>query len=178
MDYVNVCDRQNVCRNFSRLIMGTDHLVQANWNQPGQNEMTEQQVFAVLDEAVKLGINFFDTAPIYVGGIENKLGKWLQSRRGDIAQDGFYPNRALNPDRKAYLLSKGGFPFDLYYSKKLEPGSHSQSLKGKLQDQHIWNPNSPASPDGSFPLSNVKPGTYASRLYGEDGQLGNEFPKN
>ena len=52
--------------------------------------MSEEQIFAVLDEAAKLGINFFDTAPIYVGGIENTLGKWVRSRKQKMAPESFY----------------------------------------------------------------------------------------
>lgn len=161
MEYVNVCRAQNDCRKFSRLIMGTDHLAQAEWIQPGQPEASEAQIFAVLDEAARLGINFFDTAPIYVGGIENKLGKWLKSRRGWLAAN------KLNPDGKAYLLSKGGFPFDLFYAKKLEGGSYSPQFIRDLKAQGILDREPSRQSDGSVNLTNVPPGTYASRLYGD-----------
>ena len=61
--------------NVSRLIMGTDHL----------GKIPEEETMAILDEAVKLGINFFDTSPIYVGDIEHKLGCWMTKRnRSDL----------------------------------------------------------------------------------------------
>jgi aryl-alcohol dehydrogenase-like predicted oxidoreductase len=171
MDYVNVCDQKNICRKFSRLIMGTDHLAQGDWIYNGQSEPNEDQVFAVLDEAARLGINFFDTAPIYVGGIENKLGKWLKSRKQALSQTSFYYKGELNPDRKVYLLSKGGFPFDLYHAKKLESGTHSEALKQVLRDNKILGANVGPSADGPLPLNNVPPGTYASRLYGDTAQI-------
>lgn len=171
MDYVQVCDRKNDCKMFSRLIMGTDHLVQSNWAKEGQSEITEGQLNEILDEAAKLGINFFDTSPIYVGDIENKLGKWMKSRKQQIAADGFYPDSRLNPDKKLYALSKGGFPFDLYYSKKLDPGSHSEQLKTELKRLGIISPSTMPSPDGSIALTNVPPGTYASRLFGPQTQI-------
>lgn len=171
MDYKQVCDQKNVCRKFSRLIMGTDHLAQSDWVFSGQGEPSEDQIFEVLDEAARLGINFFDTAPIYVGGIENKLGKWLQSRKEALSQASFYYKSEFNPDRKVYLLSKGGFPFDLYYAKKLEKGTHSDELLDALRDQGILGANSTPSLDGSLPLKNVPPGTYASRLYGDSTQI-------
>lgn len=164
MTYVNLCDRQNHCKKFSRLIMGTDHLAQSNWTKDGQSEPTDEQVFEVLDEAVRLGINFFDTSPIYVGDIENRVGKWLKSRRQVPSP---------NPDKKLYVLSKGGFPFDLFYSKKLDPGTHSNALKSKLLSLGILDSSATQLPDGSTPLTNVPPGTYASRLFGNEQQIKN-----
>ena len=91
MEYVKVCDKKKVCKSFSRLIMGTDHLAQSNWTKEGQSEPSEEQVFEILDEAVKLGINFFDTSPIYVGNVESKIGKWLKLKR---------QKPSPNPDQK------------------------------------------------------------------------------
>jgi len=144
--------------------MGTDHLVQADWTGRGEPEKSEEEAFAVLDEAAKLGINFFDTAPIYVGGIENKLGRWMQSRKESVSSNSFYYSENSNPDRKLYALSKGGFPFDLYYSKKLEAGEHSSQLKEELQRQGLMGLT---NLDGSISLHDVPAGTYASRLYGD-----------
>src|SRR5262245_1479633 len=109
MEYVDVCNREHICKKFSRLIMGTDHLGQSDWTQDGQPGKTDEEVFKVLDEAAHLGINFFDTAPIYVGSIENRLGKWRASRKDAALQDSFYASKELNPDRRLYALSKGGF---------------------------------------------------------------------
>jgi len=171
MEYVDVCGRNNDSKKLSRLIMGTDHLIQADWTGDGQRETTEKQAYEVLDEAAKLGINVFDTSPIYVGKVEEKLGNWLMSRRRKAAKDDFYYGKNLNPDRKLYALSKGGFPFDLYSAKKLESGSHSESLKGELVKHDVLNHNPQSSNDGSIPLSNVPAGTYASRLYGPKEQI-------
>ncbi len=165
MQYVELCRKPADCKRFSRLVMGTDHLVQADWTGRGEPEKTEEEAFAVLDEAAKLGINFFDTAPIYVGGVENKLGRWMQSRKERVALNSFYYSEQSNPDRKLYALSKGGFPFDLYYSKKLEVGQHSAELKAELDRQSLLGT---VQQDGSIQLQNIPAGTYASRLYGDD----------
>lgn len=157
MEYVKVCDKGRVCKSFSRLIMGTDHLAQSNWTKEGQPEPSEEQVFEILDEAVRLGINFFDTSPVYVGNIENKVGKWLKLRRRTSSS---------NSQQKLYVLSKGGFPFDLLYLRKLPAGIHSKELTSSLTKQGILAPNLNQQPDGSVSLSEVPPGTYASRLYG------------
>ncbi len=82
----------------SRLILGTDHL----------GKVPESQTLAVLDEAVTLGINAFDTAPIYSGDIERKLGEWLA--------------RQSRPD--LVVITKGGFPHDT------GPGTYDSRLKG------------------------------------------------
>ena len=61
---------------------------------------------------MKLGINAFDTSPIYAENIEERLGNWLQSRnRNDL-----------------YTISKGGFPRDL------GPGAYSSRLKGTKEE--------------------------------------------
>lgn len=166
MEYVEVCNPAPNCKKFSRLIMGTDHLVQANWTRDGQREATEAEAVRVLDEAAKLGINLFDTAPIYVGGVETKLGRWLHARAAAAANDNFYAAPGLNPDRKLYALSKGGFPFDLFYSRTLAPGMHSTELRTTLQREGIL------GIDGRNPaLTDVPPGTYASRLFGDETQI-------
>lgn len=171
MEYVNVCKSEGDCRKFSRLIMGTDHLVQGNWTGNGDSEMNEEQMREVLDEAARLGINTFDTSPIYVGGVEYKLGRWVEARKRDAAQDSFYPDARLNPDRQLYVISKGGFPFDLYYSKKLEKGNHSSALKKELKRQGIVKEEDRGAEGESVQLQSPPPGTYASRLYGSVDQI-------
>jgi aryl-alcohol dehydrogenase-like predicted oxidoreductase len=173
MEYVDICDRDNSCKKFSRLVMGTDHLVQANWVAEGQQDITDDELYAILDEAIKLGINAFDTSPIYVGDIENKLGKWLDSRQMKIREKGFYGNVAMNPDRRLYTISKGGFPLDLFYWQKLESGTHSAEFMTLLHDQGILRPNSIILPDGSIPVKDAPIGTYSSRLYGSEDQIKN-----
>src|SRR3989344_854372 len=171
MEYVDICDRAGECKKFSRLVMGTDHLVQGNWTGEGQPELTEEQAFKVLDEGAKHGINFFDTSPIYVGGVENKLGRWKSSRAPMILADEFYYEPGLNPDRKLYVLSKGGFPFDLFWAKQLEPGTHSAELMTELQNLGVIGPHAFISENMPIPLRNVPAGTYASRLYGSQDQI-------
>ena len=164
MEYVEVCNRENSCKKFSRLIMGTDHLKQSGWTYDGEPEKNDEEVYKILDESARLGINLFDTAPIYVGSVENRLGRWRASRRDLVLKNNFYASADLNPDRKLYALSKGGFPFDLYYAKHLAPGTHSERLQEELQRLGVL-----TSPTTS--LNNVPPGTYASRLYGSGEQI-------
>lgn len=98
MTYDAVCEKPGVCKRLSKLIMGTDHL----------GKIPNQQTLAVLNEALKLGINTFDTAPIYTDGIERRLGEWLRSqKRSDL-----------------HVITKGGFPHDN------GPGTYQSRLKG------------------------------------------------
>ena len=101
MEYVEVCDESGDCKKLSRLIMGTDHL--------GRNP--EEVTFKILNEAVALGINTFDTAPIYVDEIEKTVGDWLRSRDSS----------------ELYTISKGGFPYDR------GPGTYESRLKGSRE---------------------------------------------
>ena len=158
MEYVQFC-LQGECRNFSRLVMGTDHLMQGGWVDPSQPEPTQNQVYAVLDEAARLGINLFDTAPIYVGGVENLLGQWRSLRESEKTY------LSSNPDGKLYALSKGGFPFDLFWLKELPAGCHSIELIDELKRRRVLSKDADNWKSKSFPLQNVPPGTYASHLY-------------
>ncbi|MBU1105718.1 MAG: aldo/keto reductase [Candidatus Riflebacteria bacterium] len=152
MEYIEVRNEKNERIKFSRLIMGTDHLAQEDWYGPNSRKITEQSINNVLDEAARLGINLFDTSPIYVGDIENKLGKWMESYR------------QKNPNKNIYTLSKGGFPFDLYWSKQLPAGDNSYCLQEMLKTRGIM-----AEEDASLP--NAPNGTYASRLFGSKEQI-------
>ena len=152
MEYIEVRNERNERVKFSRLIMGTDHLAQEDWYGPNSRKITQQSIEAVLDEAARLGINLFDTSPIYVGDIEYKLGKWLQSYR------------QKNPGKRIYTLSKGGFPFDLYWAKKVPEGENSYCLLEMLMAKNIM-------AEGYAALPNVPTGTYASRLFGSKEQI-------
>lgn len=167
MEYVEVVGNDGMTRRFSRLVMGTDHLIQAGWVDDAQPEPTREFVFAVLDEAARRGINLFDTSPIYVGGVEHALGKWRASRAAAVADGSFYDRPGLNPDRKLYALSKGGFPFDLFWLKKLPAGCHAKELIEALKNQGILAPEAADWRERDWPLTDVPPGTYASHLYCE-----------
>ncbi len=93
-----VGERPGAVKMLSRLIMGTDHL----------GKMPNEQTVEVLNEAVRLGINTFDTAPIYSENIEARLGEWLRTQRR----------------QELYVITKGGFPRDL------GPGTYDSRLKG------------------------------------------------
>lgn len=100
MEYVELCETPANCVRVSRLVMGTDHL----------GKMDNARTVEVLEEAVRLGINTFDTSPIYAEKIEARLGEWLRGRPG------------------LYVISKGGFPRDL------GPGTYSSRLKGGREE--------------------------------------------
>ena len=99
MEYGKICKDAERCITLSRLVLGTDHL--------GKIDKKERE--AVLKAAVEeCGITAFDTSPIYVNGIESKLGDWLKGlKRNDLV-----------------TISKGGFPFDL------GPGTYKSRLTG------------------------------------------------
>ncbi|MFZ2958067.1 MAG: aldo/keto reductase [Candidatus Ozemobacteraceae bacterium] len=110
MEYIEFGEKPGQSRVISRLILGTDHL----------GKVPNQQTIDVLNEAVKLGINAFDTAPIYTDSIESRLGEWLKAQ-----------NRSdLN------VITKGGFPRDLgpgtYYSRL--HGSKEQIFANVLEE--------------------------------------------
>ena len=75
MECVELCDRNGQCKKFSRLVMGTDHLIQGGWTGESQREPTKDEVFLVLDKAAKHRINIFDTAPL-VAVANTVLDKW------------------------------------------------------------------------------------------------------
>lgn len=152
MEYIEVRNERNERIKFSRLIMGTDHIAQEDWYGDTPRQINEQYIHELLDEAARLGINLFDTSPIYVGDIEYKLGKWMQKYR------------LRNPGHRVYALSKGGFPFDLYWSKKLPEGENSYCLMEMLKAKNMM-------ADGYAALPNAPNGTYASRLFGSKEQI-------
>ena len=164
MEYVEIMGNDGNIRRFSRLVMGTDHLVQAGWVDEKQPEPTREQAHAVLNEAVRLGINLFDTAPIYVGGVENTLGEWRSSMAERITDSRFYQRSSLNPDRKIYALSKGGFPFDLFWLKELPAGCHAAEMIEELKNRGILASEAVEWRTRNWPLQNVPAGTYVSHL--------------
>ncbi len=101
MEYVEISEKPGVSRKLSRLILGTDHL----------GKIPGARTLEVLNEALRLGINAFDTAPIYTDSIETRLADWLKTTgRSDL-----------------YVITKGGFPRDL------GPGTYYSRLAGTRQ---------------------------------------------
>ena len=59
---------------------------------------TEQEAFALMDEAYDLGINFFDTANAYGGGrSETYIGKWLRAKGSSVRQRLLISSKVFNP---------------------------------------------------------------------------------
>ncbi len=172
MEYVNVPDKNGNNKKFSRIIMGTDHLLQAQWTNERQKLTSETEFNKLLDEAVRLGINTFDSSPIYVGNVESNFDKWVKLRNQNISRDNFYYNKKLNPDRKIYSISKGGFPFDLYNSKWLDSGTHSKEILDVLTTNNVLDSNLIKPKNNGMRLNqNTPAGTYSSRLYGSKEQI-------
>lgn len=169
MDYISVVGNDGVTRQFSKLIMGTDHLAQSDWVTDGQPAPSKEAIFEILDEAVRNGMNVIDTSPIYAGGIEHIVGEWLQSRKDQIKSDSFYLHPKLNPDRKIYVFSKAGFPQDLFWSKHLDGQTYSKELIAELKEKNILAKD--ALSNSQVELNNVPPGSYASRLFGSKDQV-------
>lgn len=62
--------------NVSRLCLGTMMF-------GGQTE--EKDAIRIMDEALDLGVNFFDTANVYNGGVtEEVVGRWLKDHRNEV----------------------------------------------------------------------------------------------
>ena len=167
MEYVKVCGPTKggkVCRCISRLVMGTDHLGNfwEQWGFPESNNKTphwqlKTNARKMLDLAVSKGINLFDTAPIYVGGIENTLGTWVRERQ------------QKDHNLKLYTLTKGGFPFDKgpgTYSSKLH-GNKKQIIKNVAEELRYSYPNLHGKID--FYLmhrDDIEFANYVDRTYG------------
>ena len=52
---------------------------------------SEEEAFKIMDKALEMGINFFDTANVYGGAggrgkSEEIIGKWFQARKGSRDQ--------------------------------------------------------------------------------------------
>lgn len=241
MEYCKVCaDSENKqCRYMSRLIMGTDHFNQSSWQNDGQ-QVSEVRSRAVLYEAIRNGVNAFDTAPIYVGDAENRLGKWLKEfkdyvQNGTMSPDfGKWMAEAKAPVAgdsstdlagrqvilswlanrnaiKAYFfqpqtltfqggtvtgalqthsISKGGFPFDIYYLSCFPTGRDNVLTPQLDHSAQVINLVSPLARDSGSRMECdkgtnswdkaakpkdgekfVPPGTYAARLYGDVRQI-------
>ncbi len=97
MKYIEFGESNQNKIELSQLILGTGQILPEN----------AELVFA---EAVAMGINVFDTAPIYANDMEQRLGRWLSGQnRSDL-----------------YVITKVGFPFDL------APGKYQSRLNGNV----------------------------------------------
>lgn len=157
MQYVKLCGRNKdgteKCVYLSRLVMGTDHLgtqwVQESFPEKekfkGKDGKIDQTLVnnharKMFESAVSAGINMFDTSPIYEGGIEYTLGNWIHGKGG--------PNNNNDRSDDLYVLSKGGFPYDIgpgeYRSRfRVEEGNSSrignhEEVVANLAEEMYW----------------------------------------
>jgi len=67
----------------------------------GQGE-TEEQAFAIMDRAVEMGINFFDTADVYGGGnSEVMVGRWIRTKPASVRDQILVSTKASMPVGKS-----------------------------------------------------------------------------
>eukprot|EP00727_Mastigamoeba_balamuthi_P005638 m51a1_g1694 hypothetical protein (511) ;mRNA; f:477552-479414 len=109
MTYTDICEGSR-CMKFSRLIIGTDHLGQVG----------EERLNQVINEALRLGINAIDTAPIYIDS-EYFLSHYVPSHYLSGSSSGC-------PACPVRIITKGGFPYDL------APGTYRSRLVGSRSD--------------------------------------------
>jgi aryl-alcohol dehydrogenase-like predicted oxidoreductase len=63
----------------------------------GQGE-SEAEAFALMDRALEMGINFFDTADAYGGGrSESFIGRWLKTKDAGVVDRILVSSKAFNP---------------------------------------------------------------------------------
>lgn len=59
---------------------------------------SEAEAFALMDRALEMGINFFDTADAYGGGrSETFIGRWLKTKDGSVVDRILLSSKAFNP---------------------------------------------------------------------------------
>ena len=59
---------------------------------------SEEEAFALMDRAVELGINYFDTADAYGGGrSEETIGKWLAGPGSEMREQVLVSSKVFNP---------------------------------------------------------------------------------
>jgi aryl-alcohol dehydrogenase-like predicted oxidoreductase len=102
--------------NVSRLCLGTMMF-------GGQTE--ERDAIRIMDEALDLGVNFFDTANVYNGGMtEEVVGRWLKDHRNEVIL------------ASKVGLSMGDGLYDIGLGRSAIVYQVEQSLK-RLQTDHI-----------------------------------------
>src|SRR5437660_8551241 len=102
----------------------------------GENQ---EQAFALMDRAIELGVNYFDTADSYGGGrSEEMVGRWMQERRardqvvlatkvfnpmaGDVDSGGL-SRRHIERAVEASLRRLRTDRIDLYLAHQVDPRS-------------------------------------------------------
>jgi aryl-alcohol dehydrogenase-like predicted oxidoreductase len=118
----------------------------------GQGE-SEEEAFAIMDAALDLGINVFDTADAYGGGrSETTIGRWLERRGAAVRDQVLLSTKAFNPigemgpndhglSRRhlkrqvhASLQRLGADHVDLYLVHEPDPSTPLEETLGALDD--------------------------------------------
>lgn len=96
---------------------------------------SEEEAFKIMDKALEMGINFFDTANVYGGDggrgkSEEIIGKWFQSRSGSRDQV-VLATKVYNP------MINGGIPNEDQGISTYKVRKHVNDSLRRLQTDHI-----------------------------------------
>lgn len=113
---------------------------------------SEQEAFAVMDVALEMGINFFDTADAYGGGrSEETIGRWLAQKGSSVRDQMVLSSKLFNPvgdgpndwglsrrrvrrQVEASLRRLGVESLDLYLIHEPDPTTPLEVTLGALDD--------------------------------------------
>ncbi len=105
----------------SNICLGTMHFGSRN---------TEEESFAIMDKALDMGINFFDTANVYGRGVsEEIIGKWMKSRGTR--------NRIVLATKVYNKMEDGGLPNTGAGISAYKVRQHVEDSLERLQTDHI-----------------------------------------
>jgi 1-deoxyxylulose-5-phosphate synthase len=124
--------------------------------------LDEPSAFATMDEAVRLGINLFDTAERYAGGAsESMIGRWLADRSSAVTE----PVRLCTKVAPPYLDGPGG-PFDAAFVEEKFSGSLERLGIDKVELLLTH------APDDGTPIEETLEGLEAIRASGRCRHVG------
>ena len=150
MEYVNL---GNTGIRVSRVILGCGNFggVGSAPEFYGQGE-SEEEAFELMDRALDLGINVFDTADAYGGGrSEAMIGRWLEARGSSVRDQVLVSTKVFNPvaegpndwglsrrhirrQVEASLDRLGGEAIDMYLIHEADPSTPLEETLGVLDD--------------------------------------------
>jgi aryl-alcohol dehydrogenase-like predicted oxidoreductase len=120
MQYINL-GRSNV--KISRICLGTMHFGRVT---------SEEDAFKIMDRALELGINFFDTANVYggQGRTEEIIGKWF-------GQGGGRRDKVVLATKVYGLMSDANWPNEERGVSAYRVRKHAADSQRRLQTDHI-----------------------------------------
>ena len=123
MQYANL-GKSNM--SVSRICLGTMHFGSRN---------SEQDSFKIMDRALEMGINFFDTANVYGGrdkrgGSETIIGKWFQQNPANR-------DKVVLATKVYGNMIDGGWPNTTQGISAYKVRKHAEDSLRRLQTDHI-----------------------------------------